>query len=74
MDITFFVTVSAWVFAVLSGLLVGGRIMYWSWYNFTPNGRLEQVRDIVRNGGAATFPIVMPGTIFIICVVAILSV
>lgn len=73
MDMVFFVKALAWLFAVLSGLVVAGRLVMWHWYNNTEAGQLDKARDAIMCGGTATFPIVTPGIVFIVCVVAILS-
>lgn len=73
MDMVFFVKALAWLFAVLSGLVVAGRLGMWHWYNNTTAGQLDRALDAIRHGGTATFPIMLPGIVFLVCVVALLS-
>ena len=63
-----FVTVLAWIFGTLSGLLVIGRIAGAMSYS-----NLERQLDLIR-GRVVTFPVMKPGILFIVCVAWLLSV
>jgi hypothetical protein len=74
MELTLFIQIVSWVFGVASGLLTALRIGMWIWYNHTEAGNHEMARDMVWRGGTATFPIIWSGSVFIICVAALLAV
>jgi hypothetical protein len=74
MDLSVFIQIIGWALGVPSGFITVLRIVYWVWYNFTQAGQHERARDIVLVGGAATFPIMWSGSLFIICVAALLAV
>lgn len=63
-----FVTVLAWIFGTLSGLLVVARIAGAMSYS-----SLERQLDLIR-GRVVTFPVMTPGIIFIICIAWLLAV
>lgn len=72
MDINFFILTLAWIACICSGVLVALRVTYWTWYHFTTNGQAEKLIDNIR-GREASFPVMIPGIIFVVSVIAILS-
>lgn len=63
---TEFITILAWIFGVLSTLLVILRIVGFIYYNHTDAGRLDRLSDAL-SGVRGTFPILFPSIIAIIC-------
>ena len=68
MDFVKFITVLAWIFGSLSGLLVVARII-----GFLSYSEYDKTVDAI-NGFTRTFPVVTPGIICIICVAWLFSV
>lgn len=64
MDMDSFLYIIAVVFCVLSGLFTALRIIMWHVYNFTEYGKKEQLKDVLAGKGLASFPVVVPGSIF----------
>lgn len=61
-----FLTVLAWIFGVLSTLTVLLKIVLSLWYEFSKSGQLQQTLDKLQ-GKRYSFPIIVPGTVAIIC-------
>ena len=68
MDIIKFISVLAWIFGILSGLLLIGRIIGAMCYS-----EYDRIADALK-GYKATFPIMTPGIICIVCVAWLFSV
>lgn len=69
MNIDIFLHAVAVIFCVLSGGFTALRIIMWHVYNYTEFGKREQLKDILAGKGLASFPVVVPGSIFLITAV-----
>lgn len=56
-----FITIIAWIFGVLSTIFTLARI-----YGYYTYSEMDELRDALK-GQKATFPVVIPGSIAIIC-------
>lgn len=68
-----FINGVAWVFGTLSFLLLILRIIAWAWYHSESTvASLRRLDDSFR-GIDRTFPITIPGIVFLVCLIWLLS-
>ena len=72
MNFILFFKIIAWVFCIGSGVFTLLRMWAWYDYNCTKGAHIRRSVDAM-NGRSVSFPIIVPGMVFIISLATIIS-